>query len=507
MMADDRQWHVVPPLTPGVRPVDNLARELAVQSVSVGRAWTVADTRRRLEEPDGLSRVADELLAAGSAAGHRSRLLLVVDQFEEILTLSEPTQAQQFANLLRHALDGSVSVVATLRPEFLDSILAAPFLKPLQFRVTTVRPLDKEGLASIIREPAKMAGIHIDDILVERLVSDTGAGDALPLLAFTLQELTLGIRRGGRISAQHYDAIGGVMGAVSKQAQTALVAACAQTGRSEYEVLTGLLSLVSVDNVGRPSRRRVSLMSLPASVREELHPFVAARLITTDHDPSGAVNVHVAHEAILTAWRPLADAVGRTAQALRTRGEVESATHEWAQQGHPQRLLWERGPLAAALEGLGARLRRPRRRVWRAFKKDLVVDTIEVDTTALRFLTLSLKIDKRRRRRSVTILATMLAVALMATGIALYGQYDANRQRKNAEEQAAVAAKRLDDLAASRAQFAELNAQNEIVKDCVKSLFAFVDIANQTKYDQSDYDIRLQDFQTKCESARSYLTP
>ena len=51
-------------------------------------------------------------------------------------------------------------------------------------------------MRSVIERPAKVAGLSFDEDLVTRLVTDTGSGDALPLLAFTLEQLAHGVTRG-----------------------------------------------------------------------------------------------------------------------------------------------------------------------------------------------------------------------------------------------------------------------------------------------------------------------
>jgi hypothetical protein len=45
----------------------------------------------------------------------------------------------------------------------------------------------------VIKGPARLAGMEVDPDLVARLVADTGSGDALPLLAYTLAELADGV--------------------------------------------------------------------------------------------------------------------------------------------------------------------------------------------------------------------------------------------------------------------------------------------------------------------------
>jgi ABC-type branched-subunit amino acid transport system ATPase component len=90
VMAKESGWVTLAPILPGTDPVAGLARELASAAQRWGLGWTVAETRHRLNE-GGLRGVADELLLGARA----QRLLVVVDQFEELLTQtprgSEPT--------------------------------------------------------------------------------------------------------------------------------------------------------------------------------------------------------------------------------------------------------------------------------------------------------------------------------------------------------------------------------------------------------------------------------
>src|SRR6185312_11304846 len=96
----------------------------------------------------------------------------------------------EFAATLQPALGGPVQVLATLRPEFLEPRFKDPDLSKLALRMHEIRPLESDALRSVIEGPAKLAGFSFEEDLVSRLVTDTGTGDALPLLAFTLEQLT-----------------------------------------------------------------------------------------------------------------------------------------------------------------------------------------------------------------------------------------------------------------------------------------------------------------------------
>src|SRR4051794_36091125 len=229
VMAAEAEWWTLPAILPGTTPTAALARELAASAKQVGLGWTVTDVRHRLDAGD-LAGLVDDLLLA--VPGPRRRhLLIVVDQCEELLTQTGPEERTRFAQLVRGALAGPVQVVATLRPEFLDPLLASPELSGLPARTQTLRPLRPDALRAVIEGPADRAGLGVDAELVTRLVADTGGGDALPLLAYTLAQLTDGVAHGGRLSAARYEELGGVQGALAGQADAALADAVTTGGR------------------------------------------------------------------------------------------------------------------------------------------------------------------------------------------------------------------------------------------------------------------------------------
>ncbi|MGH3872112.1 MAG: TIR domain-containing protein [Pseudonocardiaceae bacterium] len=455
VMAREPGWWTLPPIVPGAHPVAALVRELAAAARGAGVEWTVAQVRDRLNDT-GLAELVDELLLA--APGDRRRLLIVVDQFEELLTQAAPAQRARFAELLGPALAGPVQVVGTLRSEFLDELLADPELAVLpKPRTTTVRPLHREALRAVIEGPAQLAGIGVDADLVTRLVADTDSGEALPLLAFTLAQLADGIPRGGRLSGGRYEQLGGVPGALTSRAEEALAAAVVAGGRSPEEVIAGLLRLVTIDEQGRPTRWRVSHAELAEPLPAEWDAFVTRQLLITDTD-NGSVVVSVAHEAFLSAWPPLAQAIAAAKSALRARRAVEQAAAEWHSATRSPDRLWERGQLAAAVADTDARIHTGRRSVvsvaadepptrglarWLPRRhRALVTDRVDLSPTARTFLHASIRRDRYRRRRATTVLSMLLVIALAAAGIAAVAQHIAREEQRATEVARQVALSR-----------------------------------------------------------------
>jgi len=419
VMADEPGWWTLAPILPGADPVTALARELAAAAQRLGLDRPVPQVRHRLEDT-GLTGLADELLLAARAR----RLLVVVDQFEELLTQTPPGHRARFAQLLQPALSGPVQVAATLRPEFLDQLLLDSDLAVVPAHPYPLRPLHREALRTVIEGPAQLASIGVDDELVARLVTDTDTGEALPLLAFTLAQLAEGVTRGGQLSLARYEQLGGVQGALTRQADAALVEASAASGRDREEVIAGLLGLVTVDEQDRPTRWRVPRNELTGPVIRELDAFVRRRLLTTDTH-NGTVVIGVAHEAFLSAWPPLTQAIEENASALRARRALEQAATEWHDEGRSPARLWERGQLAAALADTGAHLK----------AGDLVTAHVDLSPTARTFLRTSIRRDRLRRGRAITVLSVLLVLAVVAAGIAVVQQHTTKHQRNVALSQ------------------------------------------------------------------------
>ncbi|HET9255398.1 MAG TPA: TIR domain-containing protein, partial [Pseudonocardiaceae bacterium] len=425
-MAGEPGWATLAPFVPGTDPVAALSQELAHAAHS-----TPSQIRQRLDEDNGLVCVVEDLLCAGFSPPRR-RLLVVIDQFEEILTRSSTTGRAQLAEMLRPETAGPagpVQVVATLRTEFLDSLLADPDLARLPICRRTVRPLARERLPWVIEGPARRAGLRVDPELVSRMVSETDRGDALPLLAFTLEQLALGLPRGAMLSSDRYDQLGGVRGALIRQADLALAEALAANqragnGRGETDVLGSLLRLVHVHEPGRPTRLDVDSQQLPPPVRTELDAFIAHRLLTSNKR-ADTVMLGVAHEAFFTAWPPLAQAIEKNEPALRARGALEQDAKEWHAKGRPRERLWSGGQLAAAVADTGAHIQRG----------DLITDRVTLNSTACDFFLASIRWERFRRGRAVTVLSVLLLAALVGAGVAVVQRRDAAHQRDVAVSQ------------------------------------------------------------------------
>jgi Novel STAND NTPase 1 len=266
-------------LVPGTDPVAALARTLATAGIRAGRPWSLVDVRGTLDrhEGAGLGSLLDELLATSPEA---RRVALPLDQAEELFTRADAAGMERFTRLLTTATAGPVRVVATLRSEFLDDLRTLPQLAEVGIGSFLLAPLGHDMLRLAIEQPARRAGFVLPAELSARLVADTGGGEALPLLAFTLHQLAVGHGRGDTLSDRDYERLGGVSGALGRQADAALTAASVASGLSGPQILARLVNLATIDDVGRYSRRRLPRDPTDTTWDAALAVFVDHRLLT-----------------------------------------------------------------------------------------------------------------------------------------------------------------------------------------------------------------------------------
>jgi hypothetical protein len=105
-------------------------------------------------------------------AGDATRLLLVVDQLEEIFTVSKGDTSQFQKALLDLTRHENVFLILTVRADFYPELMTSLLWTQIQGHRYEVTPLNEEGMVNAIRKPAEKVGVYIESALVERLARD-----------------------------------------------------------------------------------------------------------------------------------------------------------------------------------------------------------------------------------------------------------------------------------------------------------------------------------------------
>lgn len=344
--GDDPTWQAVP----AGKTVDHPEDEIIVQIVPGGHPLQSLESGLLsiASQPlEGLARQLDSdpaaLLKALREIGGTT--LLVIDQFEEVFTLTESERERsQFLDLLRTALiaaDSPLRLVITLRADFTDRPLHyVEFGALMRQRTEFVLPLSASELERAIAEPARRAGLQVDPELIATIMHDVRDElGALPLLQYALTE-AFDRRTGQTISLGAYEASGGVYGALALRAQEVYDGLDVERQRIARHVF---LRLVTLGEGVRDTRRRVrqsELLKLTGDVQFVLDAFSKYRLIAFDVDlVTREPVVELAHEALLRAWVLLQEWLDASRTDIRMHRWLVAAVGEWEKSGRDQSYL------------------------------------------------------------------------------------------------------------------------------------------------------------------------
>jgi WD40 repeat protein/serine/threonine protein kinase len=413
-------WRTVS-LRPGAAPLATLASRLCAAGVEV---------------PD-LRAVPTAVATAVAATVRGGKLVVIVDQLEELFTLGAPTEERlQFAAVLAalgQSDEAPSRVIATVRDDFLMHVEA---LGPLRGRLSPslflVGNPSRVDLVRTIIEPARRAGYELSDLeLAHDMVAEVAdQRGALALLSFTSSRLwELRDRRFRQLTRKAYAAMGGVGGALGQHAESTLAALPADEQRIVRDAFRHLVTAEGT----RAVVARDELCERLASSRAEavIDKLIRARLLAAA-DVDGTPQVEITHEALIAAWPRLQQWIREDPEGARMRDELRTAAAQWDKRGRQRGLLWRDEALVD--------LERWRRR-----------DDVALSSLELAFADASWRaaVRGRRIRRGLVVAAF---VVLGSTAIVMF------RLREVAADQSEIAirnardAARQSDLARARAR-------------------------------------------------------
>ncbi|MGW1011447.1 nSTAND1 domain-containing NTPase [Streptomyces termitum] len=270
------------------------------------------------------------------------RLLVVLDQAEALLGLPEPDLAETLDLLFPSRRTGP-KVLATLRADVVDAALRHPRLGPVLTAGATLplAPMTREQLRAVVTRPLESTpGVAYEPGLETRILDDAGTDPgALPLLGFLLDRLW-DRQEGGLLSAATYQAIGGVEGALLQHAGDAWRRRVPETGPGREEARRLLAGLVRVIPGGKAVLRRALTREEAGEKRWELARALADERLLVLHGGDGRPeSAELAHEALITRWPELAEAVRADADFLTARAEAQHDLERWEREGRRADLL------------------------------------------------------------------------------------------------------------------------------------------------------------------------
>ncbi|MBB5956009.1 WD40 repeat protein [Saccharothrix tamanrassetensis] len=349
-----------------------------------------------------------------SVPHEQDRLVVVVDQFEELFTLCDDDgERARFIDALADLADDDALVVLGLRADFYAACVDHSRLAiALQDAPLVVGPMTDAQLREAILHPALDVGLEVEPGLVELLLHHLGAtgegyeAGRLPLLAHALR-VCWQERHGATLTVQGYRDTGGIRHAITVTAEQ-VYTRLGDEGRREAQSL--FLRLVRIGDGPEDTRRfldRAELVDVAdtATAVAVVDAFTQARLITQQDDSVG-----ITHEALLRSWPRLRDWIAADRDWLRTRQRLVDDTLAWEEADRDPSMLY-RGNRLAAVSGR---------------------DTAELPSTAAAFLAAGHRADRARQRRRRAVqagLGLLTTAALIAVFIAVRNADNATTQR------------------------------------------------------------------------------
>ncbi len=347
-------WVLLSPMVPGKHPIEALGLTLTAHFPD--RSFTSIREDLQDDATRGLYVLAMQL-----AKQRENKVVLLVDQFEELFTQTESEdERRRFIDLLLTAVSearGSLVALLTLRADFSDRPMHYPDLGHLIDRYRrTVFPMEIEDLRATIEQPAALpdVGLTFEGNLVGDLLFEMqGQVGALPLLEFTLDQL-FERRSDHHLTLSAYREIGGVKGALSQHAEKTYAALPSDEHRRLARAL--FLRLIDLGTTEQDvTRRRAALSEFSLAdvtttrlLRETADAFIAARLLTTN-EVAGTTTIEVSHEAVIREWRRLAEWTREGRADIHLLQVIREDAAEWRRYGQSVDRLYRGTQLAEAL--------------------------------------------------------------------------------------------------------------------------------------------------------------
>ncbi|AOY80594.1 caspase family protein [Moorena producens JHB] len=439
-----KTWCILPPIRPGETPLQPLNDVLC-------------NAKLPGVEPQNPEHNLAMSIDVWAKNNPNSKLLLFIDQSEEIITLCRNLdERKEFLQQILTAINAhgdKLRVVLSLRSDFEPQVRDAGLrFVPTDYNVGNtvlkncwhngrfiVPGMTRGELKEAIEKPAQARVMYFQPHeLVEQLIDEVAdMPGALPLLSFALSELYLkylrrqrqaqyrGITIDRALTQADYIELGGVMRSLTQRADEEYQALVNENPAYDQVIRHVMLRMVALTG-GELARRRVPLSELEYPpqkndlVKEVIDRFTNARLLVTGEDAEGNPYVEPAHDALVRGWQRLLEWKQKDEENLLLQRRLTPAAVEWKSQ-QKARFLWHTNPRLDLL------------------KKVSLSDDNWLNQVEAEFVRRSVKRKSFNTRRNWGVaiavflgLGTGLVFSLIGQRDALIGQISANRQAAEA---------------------------------------------------------------------------
>jgi WD40 repeat protein/ABC-type Fe3+/spermidine/putrescine transport system ATPase subunit len=375
-------WQVLEPIKPDIEPMAALRR-------AISSLFQRATDKQRVSAYLN-DQAMEPLLALLSSTVQTDRLLLVIDQFEEVFTVC-PVEAEraQFIGCItavQTVADSPLAIVTTMRADFVEPWLDyGDLVQTIQDQAVWLGRLQGDDLVRAIEEPAKRQGYQLAPGLLDLILEDVQSEKhCLPLLEFALTALWEQRDTENRVlPLAVYREMQRLRGALNQRAEAVYLEDLKTAAERDWARRI-CLELVRIgpevkDTRQRQPRQQLLELGKTAAERETIGEVIEAlvrgRLLVADQpSPSTPAPtpqtslaeggyIDLAHEALMAGWARFAQWRQQGRDLRRLVQRVRDAEQEWLSKGQDERYLMQGGLLAEVRER------------WPTVKGDLIGST------------------------------------------------------------------------------------------------------------------------------------
>jgi WD40 repeat protein len=316
------------------------------------------------------ARPAQALAGLPAALPPAQRLLLVVDQFEELFAQAGRAEQHGFIAALKALRTvESCALLLALRADFYPDLMNSDLWPVDPSQRLEISPLRGEALRQAIKRPAEEVGVYLEAGLLERLLSDAAdEPGVLPLLQETMVLLWDRMER-RLLPYRAYEQLGsdgrsGLAVAMAAKADAALAALPDAQQKIARRIFLRLVQFGEGRSDIRRQQRVSELRAVaddPLLFEQALGHLVANRLLTLGGEAGDqGRKADIAHEMLIIGWPRSREWVQSRREAESGRRRLEAKAEEWTRLGRrsgglldaaelPEAERWLAGPDAADL--------------------------------------------------------------------------------------------------------------------------------------------------------------
>ena len=342
-LANSRDWQV--PITiPGEHPLKRLAKLFVEPNLPQ------IDKAEQLGKAEGLLKQGAEGLRRLVQTAEASRIVLIIDQFEEVFTLCQDNEERaKFFQCILGALattENKLCLILAMRVDFFGKCFEKDYGglgKKIEENLITITAMTEGQLRKAIVEPAKRVNLMVEAELVEEILRDVkGSPGILPLVQYTLTEIWKR-KTDNCLKLATYITLGRIGGTLNKRATEVYNA----FNEAEKEAAKHIfISLTQLGKGTDATRRRVLKRDLitkkyPETVIDNAVKkladeklIVTSEQIAKDSQLSREAVVDVAHEALIKNWDLLGKWLDESRSNLLEQRKIENDAQEWQDSGN-----------------------------------------------------------------------------------------------------------------------------------------------------------------------------